>query len=218
MKAYVVAMDNEAESLISNMADRKERTMYGRRVVEGMLGREKIAVVVSGVGKVNAAAGAQIALGDFGADEILNFGVAGGLLPSMKPGDFYEIDSAVQYDFDLVQLNGGLPGTLNERKDPYIPCATTGEFPAVRLASGDRFNDSASDHELITGTLGCGVRDMEGAAIAQVCERAGKTFRSLKCVSDVYGSGSTTAQFLENLAKCLAMLKDYFAAKAQAGK
>lgn len=215
MKAYVVAMDNEAEALISNLANVREKTLYGRKVVEGSLGSEETVVIVCGIGKVNAAAGAQIALGEYKAKEVWNFGVAGGLDASMEIAGMYSVDSAVQYDFDLVQLNGGLPGTLNERKDPYIPCSPNPAFPAVRLASGDRFNDSAADHELITKVLGCKVRDMEGAAMAQVCERAGVPFHSLKCVSDVYGSGSTTGQYLGNLAKCLAALKEYFAHEAE---
>ncbi|MBP5791537.1 MAG: 5'-methylthioadenosine/S-adenosylhomocysteine nucleosidase [Kiritimatiellae bacterium] len=214
MKTYVVAMDNEAEALIANLSNRSEKKLYGRRIVEGMLGGERTVVIVSGIGKVNSAAGAQIALGEYDADEVRNFGVAGGLDSSMQVGGLYEVDSAVQYDFDLVQLNGGLPGTLNERTDPYIPCTASGRFPAIRLASGDRFNDSAVDHELITKVLGCKARDMEGAAIAQVCERAGVPFRSLKCISDVYGSGSTTDQYLVNLKKCLAILKDHFAKEA----
>lgn len=212
---YVVAMENEAEALISNLTEKSEKSLYGRRVIEGRLGAKRAVVIISGVGKVNAAAAAQIALSDYKAEAIRNFGVAGGLDDSTKVGALYEIDSAVQYDFDLVQLNGGVPGTLNERDTPYIPCATDGKFPAVCLASGDRFNDSKEDHDLISGVLGCTVRDMEGAAIAQICERAGVPFYSLKCVSDVYGSGSTTGQFVVNLKSCLETLKAHFASLAE---
>ena len=56
--------------------------------------------------------------------------------------------------------------------------------------------------------LGVGLRDMEGAAMAHVCETAGARFVSIKCVSDVYGSGSMPGQYLENLKKCLGKLAE----------
>ena len=50
------------------------------------------------------------------------------------------------------------------------------------------------------------LRDMEGAAIAHVAYRAGVKFRSIKSVSDVAGSGSTTDQYLANLKIALSSL------------
>ena len=153
------------------------------------------------------AAAAQLAIQLSGADTVRNFGVAGGFEPGMRPGDLYEVRDAVQYDFDLAQLNGTEPGTLNERNTPFIPCATEGRFPAKVLGTGDRFNDDESELPLLR-RLGVGLRDMEGAAIAHVCETAGVRFMSLKCVSDVHGEGSMPGQYAENLERCLARLAD----------
>ena len=124
----------------------------------------------------------------------------------MKIGDLYEVDRAVQYDFDLAQLNGTEIGVLNERTSPYIPMRTTGRYPAKTLATGDHFNDNTADLPLLKH-LGVGLRDMEGAAIAHVCETAGVPCRALKCVTNVLGSGAT-GQFAENLKRCLALLTD----------
>jgi len=207
MKAFVIAMDNEAECVIRHFEDVVEERLYGRRVVRGRFAGGNAIVVVSGIGKSNAAAAAQLAIQLTGADEIVNVGVAGGLEPEMKVGDIYEVKDAVQYDFDLVQVNGTEVGTLNERRSPYIPCAVQGRFPAKTLATGDRFNDEERDMALVL-RLGAGLRDMEGAAIAHVCERAGAKFVSYKCVSDVRGAGSMTGQYQENLGRCLAILAD----------
>lgn len=205
MKVFVIAMNNEAECIVSNLENAVESRLFGRRVVRGTLNGEDAFVVVSGVGKSNAAAATQLAIQETGTKRILNLGVSGGLDPAMKVGEIYEVADAVQYDFDLVQINGTEMGTLNERDTPFIPCKAEGRFEAKTLGTGDRFNDSADDSALLK-KLGASLRDMEGAAIAHVCETAGVEFVSYKCISDVEGSGSMPEQYMENLKKCLEIL------------
>lgn len=205
MKVFVIAMNNEAECVVSNLENAVESTLFGRRVVRGTLNGEDAFVVVSGVGKSNAAAAAQLAIQETGTKTILNLGVSGGLDPAMKVGEIYEVADAVQYDFDLVQINGTEMGTLNERDTPFIPCKAEGRFEAKTLGTGDRFNDSADDSALLK-KLGASLRDMEGAAIAHVCETAGVEVVSYKCISDVEGSGSMPEQYMENLKRCLEIL------------
>lgn len=185
MRAFVIAMENEAEQVRPFLRD-------GDRLY------------VSGVGKVNAAAAAQKAI-DAGADEILNCGVAGGLDPAMEVGDACEISQAVEYDFDLTMINGTRIGTHNERTTPYFDCRTTGKFPARILATGDRFTNDERD-VTVPLELGATVKDMEGAAIAHVCELNGVPCRMLKCISDVHGKGAMTGQYKDNLAKALQSL------------
>lgn len=205
MKVFVIAMNNEAECVVSNLENAVESTLFGRRIVRGTLNGEDALVVVSGVGKSNAAAASQLAIQETGTKRIFNLGVSGGLDPAMKVGEIYEVADAVQYDFDLVQINGTEMGTLNERDTPFIPCKAEGRFAAKTLGTGDRFNDSADDSALLK-RLGASLRDMEGAAIAHVCETAGVEFVSYKCISDVEGSGSMPEQYMENLKKCLEIL------------
>lgn len=207
MKAYVIAMDNEAQCLIDNLKNAKEEKLYGRRVLHGELNGEEVLLVVSGIGKSNAAAATQFAI-QSGATEILNVGVAGGLDASMKVGDLYEIESSVQYDFDLTQINGTVMGTLDEYNTPYIPLTTIGKFPSQFIGTGDRFNDSDADNDLLSTALGCQVRDMECAAVAHVCEKAGVPCRALKCISDVRGNGSAPGQYVDNLRICLKKLTE----------
>ncbi len=187
MRAFVIAMENEAEQVrpILKSGDR---------------------LYVSGVGKVNAAAATQKAI-DAGAEEIVNCGVAGGLDLEMNVGDVCEISQAVEYDFDLTILNGTKLGTHNERDTPYFDCATSGKFPARILASGDRFTNDEKD-VLDPISLGATVKDMEGAAIAHVCELNRIPCRMLKCISDVHGKGDMTGQYKDNLAKALGCLRD----------
>ena len=206
MKVFVISMDNEAQCVIDNLQDASETREFGRRVVRGSLNGEPTAVYVSGIGKSNAAATTQMAI-QAGADTVINLGVAGGLDPAIKVADIYEVDSAVQYDFDLSAVNGTMVGTLDERDTPYIPLATVGKFPSMLIATGDRFNDSDEDNDLLLNVLVCQLRDMECAAVAQICEAAGVRCVAFKCVTDVRGQGAMTGQYVDNLKGCLAKLK-----------
>ena len=207
MIGCVIAMDSEAEILLDSMELENIQTIYGKTVHVGKAFGKDVFVVVCGVGKVNAAAGACAAI-QKGADVILNFGVAGGLNDRTEVAEIYAIDKAVQYDFDLVQLNGTKIGTLDGETENFLPLFVPAkwEFPRRALGTGDRFNDSPADHDLLV-RLGCDIREMEGGAIAEVCKYAGIPFVSVKAISDVYGTGSTTEQFQKNLKLALLNLK-----------
>ncbi len=200
-------MDKEAAPVIAAMKRIKERRICGKRVICGTLFGQKTAIVICGVGKVNAACGTQYAIDKLKADVLINVGVAGGLNRDLKVSELYEMSHAVQYDFDLTQLNGTQIGTLDECKENYIPLAICGKYPQKRLATGDRFNDSKTDYNLLTKVLKADVRDMEGGAIAQVCMHAQKPCFIYKIISDIYGNGSTTEQYLHNLSLCFKTLE-----------
>lgn len=207
MICFIIAMDKEAAPIISAMEHVKERQLSGKRVVLGTLFKKKIAIIVCGVGKVNAACGTQLAIDKFKAEKIVNIGVAGGLKKELKIADIYEISHAVQYDFDLTQLNGTAIGTLDEFKENYLHPNICGKYPAKRLATGDRFNDSKDDFKLLTKALDADIRDMEGGAIVQACIHAGVKCYSFKIISDLAGSGNTAEQYSKNLSLCFETLK-----------
>ena len=192
MRAFVIAMRCEADAVEPHLKP-------GDRLY------------LAGIGKVNAAAATQKAICE-GADEIWNVGLCGGFGDDIAVGDIYGVESATEYDFDLAKINGVSVGTLDGFDTPYLHCykpAFLRENPPKWfkgwriLATGDRFNDSEADHELITKTLCASLRDMEGAAVAHVCKLADVKCVSLKCVSDVAGKGAMTDQYLDNRAQCL---------------
>ncbi len=207
MKCFVIAIGKEAAPVIAHMNVKSEETVCNKRIFRGQLFGEDVAIVICGVGKVNAAIGAQYAIDKLDADKIINIGVAGGLNSSVKTGNVYAVSQAVQYDFDLTQLNGTKTGTLDECTENYIKLALNGAYPARNLATGDRFNDSKTDFELLTKELEADIRDMECGAIAQVCMHAEIPLYSYKIISDLAGSGSTTEQYLKNLTVCFNTLE-----------
>jgi len=207
MICFVIAMDKEAEPVIGVMKVKSDKKICGKRVICGTLYGIDAAIVVCGVGKVNAAYGAALAVSLLKAEAIVNVGVAGGLNGGVEVGKIYEIACAVQYDFDLTQLNGTKIGTLDEFNDNYLPLASPAIYPQKQLGTGDRFNDSPADYKLLTDELGADIRDMEGGAIAHVCLHANVPCFEFKIISDLAGSGSTTEQYLHNLSLCFETLK-----------
>ena len=206
MKVFVTAMECEAECVMRNLANADESSLCGRKVVRGTLGGESVAVVVAGVGKVNAAAGTQLALDRLDADTIINIGVAGGLDPALTVGSVCRAARAVQYDFDLSKVNGTLAGTPDERNTPFFDLATAGDWPVVTVATGDRFTDDERDFSFLRENFGATVRDMELGAIAHTALRAGVAVYSFKAITNVVGQGAMTSQYKTNLALCLDVL------------
>lgn len=208
MIGAVIAMQSEADILLDQMQINSSLTVSGKTVYVGKAFGKDVALCVCGVGKVNAALGTQLLVSKFGADKILNFGVAGALKSDMQVAGVYQIGAAVQFDFDLVQLNGTKIGTLNEYTENYLYLnLLKAPFPIKKLGTADRFNDSPEDFELLTKELDADIRDMEGGAIVQAAFAATLPVYSVKAISDLAGSGSTTEQYLVNKDKALQELK-----------
>ena len=208
MIGVVIAMQSEAKILLDDMKIQRNLTVSGKDVYVGTAYGKEVAVCVCGVGKVNAALGTQLLVSKFDAQKLLNFGVAGGLNKDTKLCAVYQIGEAVQFDFDLTQLNGTKIGTLDEYDTNYLALNKLHlNLPVKKLGTSDRFNDSAEDYKLLTQELNADIRDMEGAAIVQGAYAMKLPVYAVKTISDVAGSGSTTEQFLVNKDKALNNLK-----------
>ena len=210
MIGVIIAMQSEADILLEEMTIDQSFTVCGKQIHVGKAYGKDIVLCICGVGKVNAALGAQILISqpEFNVDSLLNFGVAGGLNSGTQLCNVYEIKAAVQFDFDLVQLNGTKMGTLNEYEENYLSLSSLHiGLEQKCLGTADRFNDSQEDFKLLTKELAADIRDMEGGAIVQTAHAASLPVYSVKAISDVAGSGSTTEQFLINKDKALKNLK-----------
>ncbi len=208
MIGAVIAMQCEADVLLENMQIEEQVNFGNKKVYKGTAFGKEVVLVLCGVGKVNAAIGAQLLIDKFAPTALLNFGVAGGLNDYTELCHVYQIWQAVQFDFDLTQLNGTKIGTLDEYQDNYLPLSLLEiNLPVRALGTSDRFNDSTDDYALLTQELNADIRDMEGGAIVQTALAANIPVYSLKAISDVAGAGSTTEQYLQNRATALENLK-----------
>ena len=208
MIGAIIAMESEAEILLNQMQITKQETIANKKIYLGIAFEKEIALVICGIGKVNAAIGTQIAIDKYNANVILNFGVAGGLNKNIELCSVYEIEQAVQFDFDLTQLNGTKMGTLDEYTENYLSLSPANLFAKKKLGTADRFNDSENDYLLLTNTLDADIRDMEGCAIVQTAIANRLPVYAFKAISDLAGSGSTTDQYVKNRSAALLNLKE----------
>ena len=200
MLYILAALHREADALLGIASDVREETLFNRPAYTGKFGAP-FTLIVTGVGKCNAAACAMLAIAR-GADMLLNFGLAGAL-SDLPVGSVVQIEKAVQSDVDLCAVNGTQIGTLNEYDTPFLPLHCGGGFTRGVLATADSF---AADGTETERALGATVRDMEGAAIAQIAYASGVPCHIFKAISDNAAADSAT-QYEANARAALGSLR-----------
>ncbi len=197
MIGIIGAMKVEVEGLVARLEGPSVRMVSGMRFHAGRLCGREVVVVQCGVGKVNAAMCAQTLILLYRPDLVINVGVAGCLTDSLGIGDVAVASSLVQYDVDTSALCDpiGMVSTVNRIDFPCSPRAVHAilnaaaslrdlKCRAVRIASGDRFNDDPQTTKLILEVFHAEVCEMEGCPIAQVCYINGTDCAVIRAISD----------------------------------
>jgi adenosylhomocysteine nucleosidase len=138
-----------------------------------------------GVGKVQAAAAlsSHLARHPHRPDLVVNLGTAGGL-HGQPTGTVIEVASVAQHDFDHAGVCAFVGRPL-----PGGPIALPGPDGATgRLVTGDRLITDSRERARLADQAD--LVDMEGYAVAAVCERLGVPVWLVKAVSD--GADGTT--------------------------
>jgi adenosylhomocysteine nucleosidase len=124
--AILSALDAESALLEKSLADKHERKIHGIRFVSGVLCGRNVVLVVSGMGKVNAAVVTTLLIEHFSPKEILFSGIAGCLNPKLGLGDIVIADRTVQHDLLTLERDSVLPmeifSPVDGKKNPeYFP-------------------------------------------------------------------------------------------------
>lgn len=98
------AIPQEVDGIIAILQDKTAVTLGNRTYYQGKLGKQKVVVVYSRIGKVAASATASALLLRFDVSEIIFIGVAGGIAPHIEVGDVVVARDLVQYDMDVSPL------------------------------------------------------------------------------------------------------------------
>ena len=189
------AMDVEVQLLKENIHNLTVTEKAGTEYYEGTLMGLPVVVVKCGIGKVNAAIGAQILCDCFGVTAIVNTGIAGSLCAEQNIGDMVISSDVWHHDFDCVAFGyamcriPGMPQSF-AADEALIALAKqaaeqTGSTVRIgRVASGDQFvAEQTLKNKIISNTQAL-CTEMEGAAIAQTAYRNGIPFVILRAISD----------------------------------
>lgn len=167
--------------------------------VTGVFGKTEVVGVQAGIGKVNAAMCAQKMIDVYHPEKIIMVGVAGALAKDLHVGDVIISRDCCQHDFDTTFFGdpvGYVTGfaDVNFKADEELceKALTAAKEAAItarlgRVASGDQFIASEEKKKTIIENMQADCTEMEGAAIAQVCEANQVPFVVIRAISDGAG-------------------------------
>ena len=150
----------------------------------------EVTAVCFGIGKVNAAIGAALALTLGEYDGVINTGWSGAV-SGVKKGEIIASDSCVECDFDLTPI-GRLPGQKPGQEDYIYKCdnslynaaCSVEGFKHGNLGCGDFFLTDAERRNRYREIFNISAFDMESGAIGAVCYFAQMPFLSIRKISD----------------------------------
>ena len=211
----VFAMEEELDEFLKLVKIEKEYSIFDLTFHEGKLTDNVTCILVmSGVGKVNAARCSQLLIDNIKVDYIFNVGVAGGISNSLKVGDIVIGEKLVQHDFDITAFNyekGYIPnvGTYIESDQYLLKIAKEciKDSTSGVIASGDIFCTELSMSEKINKKFDALCVEMEGASIAQVCFLSNIPFLVLRSISDTPNNDNvvTYEEFLKSSSEKIAL-------------
>lgn len=202
----IVAMESELQMLLPLVEDIKETTVNGYLIRRGRMGDNEVAIMQTGIGKVNAAVGAISLIDSFGPDLVVNTGIAGG---TGQGADILDVVIADRIGYHDVYCGPGNARGQVQRLPELFPClgdklvnlgAVSGN-PAVKrglIASGDLFVSTPEELKAVLAVRPEAIAvDMESGAIAQVCCLRNVPFLAIRVVSDTPGVENHHAQYSE---------------------
>ncbi|SDH58404.1 adenosylhomocysteine nucleosidase [Alteribacillus persepolensis] len=209
--AVIGAMDEEVELLKEKLTDRNDEEIGGSFFHTGYIKEQRVILVKSGIGKVNAAISTTVLLEKYKPDIVINTGSAGGFNPSLKVGDLV-ISTEVRYNDVDATVFGYEYGQVPQMPAKYEAdkqlvetaklAAKKESLTAVEglIVSGDSFMSEDKTVDFLKDTFHepqCS--EMEAGAIAQVCYRFDVPFVIIRSLSDIAGQDAKQSydQFLE---------------------
>ena len=203
-----------AEVALVKQSISKPKTVVvdGITFTTGRIGKQRVVVAETGIGKVNAAMTTALMLDHFRPRRILFTGIAGGINPDLQPGDIVIASRTIHHDYQsitfeqkpTIQTRNGVTGQPNPayfpadslmllraqtiaRTVPFEPIPITTRPPTVvtgTVVTGDQFISSSQKVAQLRQEFGADATEMEGAAVAQVCYQIQVPLLVIRSLSD----------------------------------
>lgn len=184
---------------------------------EGLLEGKQVVLAQTGIGKVNAAVATTLVIEHFQPQRLLFSGIAGGLNPSLLPGDLVIGARVAHHDYGTQTPDSILrrptrnPFTMQENpiyfaSDSNLVRAAMDASKQVRfepvgsrlpkvitgvIVTGDVFVASDQATKALHATMQGDATEMEGAAVAQVCWQQRTPFIVIRSLSDDAGNNAS---------------------------
>ncbi len=193
------AMHEEIIELKNSMQEIEEIKISAITFYKGKLNNKNIVLVESGIGKVNAAITTTLLINKFKVDKIIFTGVAGAVNPKISVTDIVIGTELLESDMDVRAGGNYKLGEIPRMKNSYFKPDTDlfhlaktaaiklfGEEKVFegRIISRDEFVASTEKVSYLWETFKAECVEMEGAAVAHVCEVLNIPFIVLRSISD----------------------------------
>ncbi len=221
----ICAIPQELTHLLDQLDTERRVQIAGTEFACGLIDDVPVVLVGAGMGKVNAALVTSLLVDRFGCSAVLFSGVAGGLDPGLAIGDIVIADRVVQIDAGTIAgerlsvYQAGHVESINPTAelgysvDPVLMERVRMTFSgfalpgAARLVyglvlTGDQYLHCEVTRERLYREHGGRAIEMEGGAVAQVCERFSVPWLIVRALSDLAGSDALQdfAAFAEQVA------------------
>ena len=198
----ISAMDVEVDLLIDE-ANIKETKTIGSAVVHvGTLKGKDVIIARAGIGKINASSNFTGVMAQYDLSKVIFTGVAGGIKDEESVFDQVVGTKVVEHDYGYLGNDGFVwcggdpgrfePGECYECDPDLVELAYKSSLQALTdhkvfkgvIASGDQFIASADYVRYLETEFNAYACEMEGAAIAKVCQIYDKPFVIMRTLSD----------------------------------
>ncbi len=185
------AMPEEIKNIFEKLAEKSEVKLGGNTFYKGKLNGKDVVLVCAGMGKVNAAAAAQLLITSFGANAILFSGIAGNMTSKISVGDVV-IGKTVEYhDAQNDMICQAYPNLEQFTSDEKMMTAAQKACEELRIkyivgkiATGDLFVGDSATKNAIAAKCAPDCVEMEGAAVAHIAAKNDTPFVIVRAMSD----------------------------------
>lgn len=195
MIGLIAAMEEELNAVVAKMSNVVRKDITGFTLFQGSLNNKEVVICQSGVGKVQAAMATTLLIDHFPLKAMINVGIAGSLKKGLTLRNVVVANKIAQWDFDLTAFNI-VKGYDNERYTTNVDPVLLSRVEALMkddknlyigpMVTGDQFVYLDSQiNEIKQAYPEALCVDMEGGAIAQVCNYFKLPFMIIRSISDL---------------------------------
>jgi adenosylhomocysteine nucleosidase len=211
MLAIIGAMDEEVNAIKLLMVNTRIESIGPVDFYHGKLNDKEVILFKSGIGLSMASMSTSLCLSHYKISGVINIGTAGGLKDNQNVLDIVVSDKITYHDFDITPFGNSRDFSNNNRyifksDSKYISIfkSLNHEHPVWigPMVSGNQFIHSEEQIDTIVKFFPEALAvEMEGAAIAHVCNSFNCPFIVIRSISDLVKNPKNDMTFDEYLIK-----------------
>ena len=199
----ISAMDNETDLLLEEAEIDRVDTIADVEYHIGSLHGQKVIITRAGIGKIQASSGVTTMLIKYPVSKVIFTGIAGGVANETQVLDEVIATRIVEHDYGILSNDGfewcsgdpglgGEPGLYYDCDPQLVQIAYDAGVEVVgkdhifkgTIATGDQFIANSEYVEKLRSDYDAYACEMEGAAVAVVCNKHGIPFVVIRALSD----------------------------------